>query len=64
MRNAFHPGAVRLGGAVLLVDDVYSTGATASACARALKDAGAERVVVLTLARALLRSGTAMPRGA
>ncbi len=39
----------------MLVDDVYSTGATAAACARALVEAGAERVVVLTLARAILR---------
>ena len=37
---------------VLLVDDVMTTGATVSACAEALKRAGARRVVVLTLARA------------
>lgn len=37
---------------VLLIDDVFTTGATASACAQALKDAGAEEVFVLTLARA------------
>lgn len=36
----------------LLVDDVMTTGATASACADALKRAGARQVVVLTLARA------------
>lgn len=36
---------------VLLVDDVMTTGATATACARALKRAGAARVTLLTLAR-------------
>ena len=37
---------------VLLVDDVFTTGATASACAAALRGAGASEVYVLTLARA------------
>jgi ComF family protein len=38
---------------VLLVDDVFTTGATLDACSRALKAAGAARVVGLTVARAL-----------
>jgi predicted amidophosphoribosyltransferase len=39
--------------AVCLVDDVYTSGATADACAAALRKAGASRVVVVTLARAV-----------
>ncbi len=38
---------------VFLIDDVYTTGATAEACARALKSAGADSIVVLTVARAV-----------
>jgi ComF family protein len=39
---------------VLLVDDVYTSGATVAACARKLKTGGAEHIVVLTVARAIL----------
>jgi competence protein ComFC len=42
---------------VLLIDDVFTTGATVSACAAALNAAGAESVFVLTIARALPASG-------
>jgi ComF family protein len=37
---------------VLLVDDVMTTGATADECARVLREAGARRIDVFTLARA------------
>ncbi len=52
VKNAFrvkHPS--RLSGKhLLLVDDVVTTGATLSACAKVLKAAGAEKVSALTLA--------------
>ncbi len=59
-RNAAHsyrlarPEGV-FGRRVVLVDDVLTTGATAHACARLLRGAGAREVGVLVLARASLR---------
>lgn len=44
-------------GAVVLVDDVYTSGATAAAAANALRRAGARRVDVVTFARTL-RAGS------
>jgi predicted amidophosphoribosyltransferase len=42
-------------GPVVLVDDVYTTGATADVCAGLLRRAGATRVDVVTFARAVRR---------
>lgn len=53
IRGAFHavrPGAIA-GRRWLLVDDVMTSGATVNECARALKNAGAARVHVVTVAR-------------
>lgn len=38
---------------ILLVDDVFTTGSTVNECAKVLKKAGAEKIEVFTLARAI-----------
>ena len=53
VRGAFRPLTDDVPTRVLLVDDVYTTGATASAAATALRAGGAERVDVVTFARAV-----------
>jgi competence protein ComFC len=55
VQNAFEVISPRLieGRKILLIDDVFTSGATVSNCAKALKKSGAEKVYVLTVARAI-----------
>jgi len=70
LRGAFamrEAGAIRdevRGRDVLVIDDIYTTGATARACAQVLRRAGARSVLVATLARAQVESVAMWDSGA
>jgi len=66
VRGAFAVAAPELvkGRAVMIVDDVYTTGTTLNECARILRAAGAEQVVVATVARVYRQSVMEMARQA
>lgn len=55
VKNSFEVVSPRLieGKKILLIDDVFASGATVSNCAKVLKKAGAEKVYVLTIARSV-----------
>lgn len=56
VRNAFETASPLPEGVetILLLDDVYTTGSTVRACAKALKKAGAKEVHVFTVARTVI----------
>ncbi len=53
VKNAFDVMRPKLieGQTILLIDDVYTSGATVSNCAKVLKETGASKVYVLTIAK-------------
>jgi ComF family protein len=51
VRRAFRAAPAVAGRHVVVIDDVLTTGATVDECSRALSEAGARRVGVLTVAR-------------
>ncbi len=50
------------GRAIILVDDVLTSGATTDACITALKKAGAQQVLIACFARVMEDGGAALPR--
>lgn len=53
VRGAFTAAGMARGRTIGLIDDVFTTGSTLRECSRVLKRAGAQRVLVVTVARAV-----------
>ncbi len=53
VRRSFEASPAAAGKSILVVDDICTTGETFRACARALLDAGAERVCAISVAKAV-----------
>ena len=57
LQDAFSANPAKLNGRrVLLVDDIITTGATIKYCSKALSEAGAESILVISLAKALRKT--------
>jgi predicted amidophosphoribosyltransferase len=54
VEGAFAATRAAAGHHVVLIDDVFTTGATVGECARALRQVGARRIGVLTVSRVLV----------
>jgi len=52
VQNAFKAKLEAFGKSIVLIDDVYTTGATIASCAESLKRAGAKEIYIATVARA------------
>ena len=52
LRGAFESSGYARGKSILLIDDIYTTGATADECAKVLKDSGAVSVTIMSFASA------------
>ncbi len=60
MKGKFRSNFVYEGGTLVLIDDVYTTGATTDEITRVLKESGIQEVLVLAIAKTGSRHRTAI----